>query len=260
MRICHLDLKAFGPFSEQAIDLSPAGPGLHVIFGANEAGKSSSLRALKALLFGFPERTADNFLFPNDQLLVGGTVQNDDGESLTFFRRKKRKADLLDGQGNPLDPARLSPFLHNMPLEVFESLHGINHDILVQGGEDILAQKGEVGQALFAAGAGISSLREILGSLETEAEAIFKPRGSKQHINRALKEYAALDREVKQLSLSGRVWLEQTKRLSQLQEEQTRLDREFTEKDQLRRRLERLNEAIPLLATRDAIKIGRAHV
>lgn len=254
MRIRRLELKAFGPFRERVLDLTPDGPGLHIIFGSNEAGKSSALRALKALLFGFPERTADNFLFPNDQLLVGGTLEDGRGEKLVFFRRKKRKADLLDEQGNPLDPGRLSPFLHSMPLEIFESLYGINHEILLRGGEDILAQRGEVGQALFAAGAGISSLREILGSLEAEAEEIFKPRGAKQHINLALKEYAALDREVKQLSLSGRTWLEHRNRLEALRAEQERLDREFNEKDQLRRRLERLHEAIPHLAGRDNIR------
>ena len=71
MRLKRLDLKAFGPFTDRTLEFDSKAPGLHIIYGPNEAGKSSSLRALKALLYGFPERTSDNFQHPNDQLLVG---------------------------------------------------------------------------------------------------------------------------------------------------------------------------------------------
>src|SRR6056297_2421591 len=99
MRIKRLDLEAFGPFTETQIDFSGNKPGLHIIYGPNEAGKSSTLRALKAWLYGFPERTKDNFLHPNDQLLVSGVLQNQE-QDLFFARRKKRKANLLDAEGN----------------------------------------------------------------------------------------------------------------------------------------------------------------
>jgi uncharacterized protein YhaN len=56
MRIKRLDLKAFGPFTDRTLEFDSRKPGLYIIFGPNEAGKSSSLRALKALLYGFPER------------------------------------------------------------------------------------------------------------------------------------------------------------------------------------------------------------
>lgn len=103
MKINRLELKAFGLFTNQVLEFQSQNPGLHIIFGPNEAGKSSSLRALKAWLYGFPERTTDNFRHSNDQLLIGGCLQGRDGEELSFFRRKKRKADLLDAAGNPLD-------------------------------------------------------------------------------------------------------------------------------------------------------------
>ena len=66
VKILRLDLKAFGPFTGQILEFTSQDPGIHIIYGANEAGKSSSLRALKALLYGFPERTSDNFVHPND--------------------------------------------------------------------------------------------------------------------------------------------------------------------------------------------------
>ena len=62
MIIKRLELKAYGPFSDRELDFDSALPGLHIVHGANEAGKSSAMRALQALFFGFPLRTGDNFL------------------------------------------------------------------------------------------------------------------------------------------------------------------------------------------------------
>ena len=159
MRLKRLYLKAFGPFTDQTLDFDSRGPGLHIVYGLNEAGKSSSLRGLKALLYGFDERTADNFVHRNPDLLVGGIIEGTGGEELEFYRRKKRLADLFDTENNPLDGRQLSRLMPSIGVEVFTSLYGIDHKMLVAGGEEILAQKGEVGQALFAAGSGITALR-----------------------------------------------------------------------------------------------------
>ncbi|MHC4116684.1 MAG: AAA family ATPase [Planctomycetota bacterium] len=248
MRIKRLDLKAFGPFTDRTIKFDSKEPDLHIIFGPNEAGKSSSLRALKALLYGFPERTSDNFQHANDQLLVGGCIEGPKGQELTFDRRKKRKADLLDPAGNPLEPGVLATFLLGIEPVLFESLYGIDHKTLVTGGEDILAQKGEVGQALFAAGTGISSLKKILDALETEAEELFKDRGSKQQINRAIKEYRDLKATTKEASLLPTKWKKHQKRLQAAEAEHNRLEEESRQRSTEVHRLDRLNKAIPELA------------
>lgn len=248
MRLKRLDLKAFGHFTNRTIEFDSKEPGLHIIFGPNEAGKSSSLRALKALLYGFPERTSDNFQHANDQLLIGGCLEGADGQELAFLRRKKRKADLLDLDGNPLDPGTLAAFLHGIEPALFESLYGIDHKTLVDGGEDILAQKGEVGQALFAAGSGISSLKKILDSLDAEADELFKSRGSKQQINQAINEYKDLKKIVREASLPPSKWKEHKKRLQDAENEQAELEADSNRKRAEVQRLERLNKAIPELA------------
>ena len=250
MRIKRLELKAFGPFTDKILEFYGEKPGLHIIYGPNEAGKSSSLRALKALLYGFPERTADSFVHPNENLLVAGCLQADDNREICFQRRKRRKADILDAAGNPLAEGALAPFLPGIDQGLFESLYGIDHAVLVQGGEDILAQKGEVGQALFAAGSGISSLRSILDSLDKEADELFKARGSKQLINTAIAEYKELQRTVKQDSLSSRKWQEHQKQLDDAVNQRQRLQDERDAKQKQVYHLERLKRAIPSLARR----------
>ena len=88
MKLLTLNLRAVGPFTDVVLDLSGGEHGLHLIYGPNEAGKTSTLRAVAHLLFGFPQRSADNFVHPNDQLRVGGTLRHSSGEILEIVRRR----------------------------------------------------------------------------------------------------------------------------------------------------------------------------
>jgi uncharacterized protein YhaN len=250
MRLKRLDLKAFGPFTEKPpLEFNSKEPGLHIIFGSNEAGKSSSLRALKALLYGFPQQTPDNFIHNYDHLLVGGCLENSAGEEIVFQRRKKRIGDIIDEVGDPLDLGVLAPFLNGVEPEMFESLYGIDHDTLVQGGEEILAQKGEVGQALFAAGAGISSLREVIDQLEKEAVALFKSAGQLPEINKAVKRFKELQKEIRIVSLSSKAWKDHNKARKTAEEERSSLEKERDQNNKEFQRLDRLVKAIPELAS-----------
>jgi uncharacterized protein YhaN len=257
MRLLRLDLKAFGPFTDHSLEFTTKAPGLHLIFGPNEAGKSSSLRALKALLCGFPQQTPDNFLHNYDQLLVAGRLGNNAGQELTFQRRKKRVGDLLDAAGNPLGAAALAPFLHGLEGPIFASLYGIDHDALVRGGEEILAQKGEVGQALFSAGAGISSVGEVIGQLETEAADLFKATGQLPAINTAIRRFRELQKEMKAAGLSVKDWKEHRKTLEDAEAARTGLEILRDQKGTEMHRLERLRQAVPELA---ALQTRREHL
>ena len=253
MRINRLDIRAFGHFTDLALDFSAAGAGLHVIYGPNEAGKSSALRALKAWLFGFPERTRDDFLHPRKQLLVGGELCASD-QTLTFYRRKKRKGDLVDAEGNAMDPALLTPFLGGLDLSLFEALYGIDHDTLVRGGREILARQGEIGETLFSAGAGLGSLHQVLEEMEKERDDLFRGRASKPRINRAISLHKRLQQEIRQLSLAPEQWQEHADRLDQVSRELEEVTRRRLELDRRRQHLERLHRAIPLLARRRKLR------
>ena len=248
MRLKRLYLKAFGPFTDQTLDFDSRGPGLHIVYGLNEAGKSSSLRGLKALLYGFDERTADNFVHRNPDLLVGGIIEGTGGEELEFYRRKKRLADLFDTEKNPLDGSQLSRLMPSIGVEVFTSLYGIDHKMLVAGGEEILAQKGEVGQALFAAGSGITALRKVVDELKAEAEDLFKSRGSKQLINQAVASYQQQKRMAREESLLPRRYQEHEKKKREAEVERQSLEEESSRVSGDIERLSRLQRIIPELA------------
>jgi len=250
MKIKRLELKAFGPFSGEVLDFSSSIPGLHIVYGTNEAGKSSAMRALHAWFFGFPVRTGDNFIHQSPQLLVGGCLQGSDGRELTFFRRKRNLKDLFDQHDNPLEPSALSPWLHGVEKELFTALYGINHETLIQGGQGILDQKGEVGKALFAAGAGLASLKPIMDELEEEGEQLFRPQGSSRFLNEAIARHKELQTQFKQATLSGREWEEHRQALDEALKKLAENQRIRQKREREKRRLERLMQALPDLSDR----------
>ena len=250
MRVNRLTIKAFGHFTDEILDFSSVKPGLHIIYGRNEAGKSTALRALKALLFGMPERTADSFLYGYDQMLVGACLESGDGRTLEFWRRKKRVGDLLDKNMQLLDPGVLAVFLHGIEQHFFETLYGLDQETLVSGGKDILDQKGDVGQALFAAGAGLSSLHGIIGEFDRECGELFKAGGSKPELNQALKRHQELLREIRSLSLAGSEWELQRKKFESATDELSRLETVRQDQASELERLKRLQRALAPLARR----------
>ena len=250
MEIRELNLAAFGPFSDRLLDFTSSGGGLHIVYGPNEAGKSSSLRGLKALLFGIPTKTNDNFLHKNTALRIAGILRNNDGQELVVVRRKGNKNTLSSPEGEQLDDAALAPFLHGVNAEVFEMLFGIDHDALGKGGQEILEQKGEVGQALFAASMGSAALHGVLEQLEREADDLFKPRGSTQIINVALKVHAQLQKDIKGQSLSSREWGEARRTLERTNRELAQLQDELVQGKAERNRLRRIQQALPKITSR----------
>lgn len=189
MRFRRLGLDAFGPFTGLNLDFSRVqGNGLHLIYGPNEAGKSSSLRAIRDLLFGFPQHTPDAHLHPTSALRLSASIERD-GQELSFVRRKKRKDSLSTLSDQPLEEARLARFLNGLDAASFDRLFGLDHERLQQGAEETLSGQGDVGEALFDAGASGRSVHRVKLALIEEAEALFKDRAQKPELNRLLAVY-----------------------------------------------------------------------
>lgn len=250
MKIKRLELKAYGHFTDRVIDFSSDTPGLHIIYGPNEAGKSTALRALQGLLYGIPMRTADNFFHDYNRLMIGGQLENAVGKELSFWRRKKNIGDLLDADQQPMDPNLLHEFLQGIEEPLFQALFGIDHETLVSGGRDILEQKGDIGQALFSAGAGLSALHGLIAAMDKECELLFKSGGSKPELNQAIKEYQELKKEIRNKSLSSSQWSDQQELFSATSAELEQIDKQKRDLGIELERLKRLHRAIPHLHKR----------
>ena len=254
MRIQRLHLKAFGSFTDKELDFTSGDPGLHVIYGPNEAGKSTALRALIAWLFGIGQKSKDNHEHDYTQLRIGGELCHSDGSELAFVRRKGRKNTLLDPiDESPLADGLLAHYLAGVDQQHFTTLCGIDHERLITGGHDLLQQTGDVSQALFSAALGTASLRDILGGLEARADALYRPRASTKVINATLAEYKDALKKQRDATLSSAEWERLQKQLAGLDgelalfkarhEERTQVESRLLRVQRVQGRLAQLNEA-----------------
>nr|WP_161501292.1 YhaN family protein [Rhodopirellula sp. SM50] len=241
MIIERLDLKAYGLFSDESLDLSAGPRRFHLVYGPNESGKSTCLRAISALLFGIPTRTTDSFLHSNAKLRVGATLLGPDGNRLTVIRRKNGKTKLhAEDDKTPIDPMELEQMLGGIDEAAFHHRFGLSHEQLVAGGQAVLDSKGELGEILFAAGAGVGRLKAIQTELENESKELFLERGKKR-INSLLSELDEKRKIVRELQtppaeyqLLKRQLAEAQQQSQELADERTRLAQSLAKQKAIR--------------------------
>ena len=214
MRFQRLDFTAFGPFTGLKLDLSGGAPGgFHIIFGPNEAGKSSALRGVHDLLFGFPERTPDAHVHPTSELRISAALSSEDGRVVELQRLKRRKDALRDATDAPIDEGVLGSLLAGVDAQLFERLFGLDHERLRRAGEALLEDRGDVGESLFDAGSGGRGIRSVLASLAESADQIFKPRSSKASLNALIEAYKEARSATRDALVSPEKWLAQKEQL-----------------------------------------------
>ena len=176
MRLLSLELEKFGAFAALRIAFRRDAR-LHVVYGPNEAGKSTALAAVGALLFGVPERTPYASRFPA-QLRIGAEIATASGRALKFWRRKGRKATLLEASGSPLPDDALAPFLGGLSQEVFERSFGLDAARLRAGGDEMLRADGDVGSSLLAAASGLRASPNFVDLSMRKPTGFSRPQGT----------------------------------------------------------------------------------
>ncbi len=255
MRISRLSLHAFGPFTGAELDLGTE-PAMHVIYGPNEAGKSTTLRALIGLLYGIPSTTGDAHLHRMPDLLLGATLCRN-GESIEVLRRKGTKNTLFSAsepespsEREPLDELTMRDLLGGVDEATFRAMFGLDHETLRLGAEALLAGRGAVGESLFDAGVGGRGIQNVLGALREEADELFKPRGRNQKINEGLRAWReARDRRLHE-SVRPEAWTIQVEELEALRIESAAANRALRERKAEQSALQRIRRVLPLLAKR----------
>ena len=248
MKILRLDLRAFGPFSGVSLDLAAGNEGFHLVYGPNEAGKSSALRALRNLLYGIPGNTADDFIHNKPSMRIGATLVRRDGQQLEIVRRKGNKGTLLPAdEKEALDESVLHGYLGGCDQAQFETMFGIDHPGLIAGGQDIIRGQGDIGHVLFAAGAGISDLRTIRNNLEEQAEDLFSPRGLKPAVNQALTELHKAKKLIRDSQLPSSEWQKHKAALDDAIRQLVEIEAKLGELSRQKSRLQRLAGALPAI-------------
>ena len=261
MKLARLLLQAFGPFTDTALDFAANPANLHLIYGPNEAGKSSALRAMTDLRFGIPLRSPDDFIHASNRLRIAGVFLDDQGECLGLIRRKGRGSTLCRCDVSTAEPNADLPVLRGHELALtgglersdFEAMFGLNHARLRAGGDLLLKGEGELGSALFEASAGTRGIAAMLAALEADAKLFYNPHGRAHNavINEARRQLEEQRQALRQAQTRPAEWQALYRAHDMAKAALTEIDREQERQRRLENELTELRTVEPLLREHD---------
>jgi uncharacterized protein YhaN len=257
MRVAELFLERYGRFADYRMSFPKADRDFHLVYGPNEAGKTTTLAALTDLLFGFGQRAAYDYRFKAPMLRVGAVLERG-AERLACRRRRGKAGTLVDADDSPIDEGPLLAMLHGLQRESFLLSSSLDHARLRQGGSAMAESKDDLGQMLFAAGSGVTNLRAVIAALDEELDEIWAKRAAdKRSFTRAERAWTAARGALKDASVKPTEWTRARDAVDHLRDRHTAAERErreaaaaLVEAERLRRvhaplaRLRALTEAL----------------
>ena len=242
MRIGRLDLLRYGRFTNVSIELPCQNPDFQVVFGRNEAGKSTALTAIGDLLFGIPHNSPHNFIHDYASMRIGAVLEQGD-EVLKVQRRKGNKDTLLTVEQHPVPVSelQLAPFLSGADRSFLERMFSLDHARLREGGREILDAQDEIGQMLFSAGAGLGGLRETLADLSDEADGLWSPRRAvRRKYYQVADRLKAADDALRSHTVTARAWQALNEANDATQETYAQIEKKIEETSAEQRKLGRI--------------------
>jgi len=262
MKIKRLFLQAFGPFTDQVIDFTAANStsNMHIVYGENEAGKSSALRAMMDLRFGIEAKSPDNFIHDYKNMRVGAAFETAQGDTLAIMRRKGNQKQLavIAADGNTVFDDHSVSRAHELALtdglsrNDFELMFGINHHRLREGGALLLKGEGELGAALFEASTGMRGVQNILATLEKEAKRFYAPRATNAIMPTAKKLWEDEKKRLNRARLLPKDWQQRYDAHEQAKQALSQIDSTLEEQRRKQNQLTQWRTVAPLLLDYDA--------
>lgn len=197
MRIRKLGLRRYGKFTDTVLDFGARledGPDLHIVYGPNEAGKSTVMSAVMDLLYGIHTQSKLNFLHPYPTMRIEAEIEHSAGLR-RLSRVKKLQNSLLDDADRPIPETVLLGELGGLDRNAYQTMFCLDDETLESGGENILASKGDLGTLLFSATAGLTDLSARLASVREDADVFFRPGKRTGVLSDLKKELAVLKEE-----------------------------------------------------------------
>jgi exonuclease SbcC len=263
MKLGELHLTAFGPFTDRVLDFGGKEQSLVFVHGPNEAGKSSTLRAISDLRFGIPQLSRDNFVHEHRNMLLGGVFVDRNDKRYHINRRKGRSGTLsYAADGSPVPPEIEALITCGLSKEDYEAMFGLDHERLRDGGAALLAGQGDVGAALFEASAGVRSIPGVLERLDQAARAYFMPgaRGKNARINEALRSYGEHNTLFKSAQVKPAAWAELFKQHQAAQKQLAELEERERDLHRGLRRVTELRAVAPMIRTLDTAHAVQAEL
>ena len=225
MQIREIQIDGFGVFTDKRI--SGLSPGLNVIYGPNEKGKSTLLEFVRRILFGFDYRKKSlNSYSPMRGGNPSGALicELRNGESLTIHRilGKGGKLHLINSIGEAGEEATLESCLGHATREVYENIYAFSLEEL-QAFET--PNMNGAKSRIHDAGLGMTahSLGDFEKSISERADKIFKLRGKTHPMQEKLHQLRELESKIQSISKDAGVYEESQGAMQELDTKQQRL-------------------------------------
>ena len=177
----------YGEFS--GVTLGPLGPGLTVVMGRNEAGKSTFTSLVRHVLFGFPRGRTSERLYqpPSGDNRVGRLVfAGDDAEWVVERTEGVHGGDAVVYGPRGEEPADgfLEPLTSSVSAALYRTVFGFSLEELSD-----LGSLADIQSRLYATTAGLGvNPHDVLGALRGAADELWAPRARTRTIHSLNKE------------------------------------------------------------------------
>ena len=194
MRIEELYLDGFGHFHQRTI--GPVTGPVTVFYGPNEAGKSTTLAFIRAILFGFPARFNSHYP-PLSGGRHGGRIalRDDGGDPYQVERYAGTRGGLSvatsEGRASNAD-ALMQRLTGNSTPDMFRNVFAFSLDEL-----QIAASLNDSNGAIYSAGQGAPGLPALRKSLSDHKGQIYLNRGANQEVPRLLSALREVDGQLR---------------------------------------------------------------
>ena len=235
MRLEQLHLENFGRFIEHTI-LIPPGQ-VTVFFGPNEAGKSTLLAFIRAILFGFPTQYSAQH-YPSLSRGAGGRITLSAGDGMAYtverFAGITNSLRVVAGDGPVSDAVTvLRRLTGGATLDSFKTTFAFSLDELQEA-----TQLND--SNIYNAGQGTSRLPALKKSLEEQRRDIYLATGAKQEVPRLVKEIQSVDQQLRAVADNAGRYGSLTARKSEIDSELQDADAELSRLNTERANIERL--------------------
>ncbi|MQS88747.1 hypothetical protein FHL04_02810 [Lactobacillus salsicarnum] len=247
VKLIKVKIYGFGKWVNQDFDIKSD---YQIIFGNNEAGKTTFLNFIKSILFGFASGRGTNKFEqykPRNGGSYGGELifQDSDNNSWTVKRVEgKGDGDLsLFREDQKVPNSLLTKITSGFSKADFEATHVMN-DESIRSIYDLDEQKLET-EILALGAAGSKEWLQTADDLESDSAEIYKPRGTKQPLTTSIKRYQELQREKAQFDDQQVQYSKINNKLMELKKELATSETKYNNLLENQKALNNLHEKLP---------------
>lgn len=248
MRLLRLQIEGFGIFGDCSLPVDGEfPPGICVIAGPNEAGKSTLLAFVRRIIYGFPDARTKENQYP---ALFGGRhggrmlVSDDQSKRIWIERLAGKKGGVVtvrEEGGGELPATTIAGLVGHLPAEVFGSVFAF--DLAALAGLGALDQE-ELRDRLYSAGAGATvSPAKVAKEIEDRLGELLKPRAGKARINDTVAKLTTKRTELESIGDTQAIYERVCAELVDAEQESVRLSTAAEVKRRTLLRTDRLIEA-----------------